>query len=182
VHCDVSVHCHFRRIDWGTTFHHRAGHPLVVLGLRGAQTRENRHVEQQPPKVVSFERPAVAPVSKMLDSRVGLTGDPSKKPRSADATLLAPSVTNLKTASPFALDDDFAVQRAQFDLSNVTTGRINLLRDQGRAPRASARSARQKIAASVDANRCRCGIEVLLKHTKHMLRVGVSTFLGDTVL
>src|ERR1019366_7601966 len=34
--------------------------------------------------------------------------------------LFVPSVPNLKSARTLALDDDVAVQRAQFDLSNVT--------------------------------------------------------------
>jgi hypothetical protein len=44
-----------------------------------------------------------------------------------------PSVANLKTASPLARDDDVAVQRAQFDLPNMTASSIDLFRDQGRA-------------------------------------------------
>jgi hypothetical protein len=40
---------------------------------------------------------------------------------------------NLKPASTLALDDDLAVQRAQFDLANVAASSIDLLRNQGRA-------------------------------------------------
>jgi hypothetical protein len=38
-------------------------------------------------------------------------------------------MTDLKSARTFALDDDFAVQRAQFDLANVSARAVNLLRD-----------------------------------------------------
>ena len=38
----------------------------------------------------------------------------------AEGTLFVPPVANLKTARTLALDDDFAVLRAQFDLANVT--------------------------------------------------------------
>lgn len=50
----------------------------------------------------------------------------------SDTPLVVSSVAYLKTASTLALDDDFAVQRAQFDLANVTASRICLFGDQGR--------------------------------------------------
>jgi len=50
-----------------------------------------------------------------------------------EGTLLVPSVANLKSARPLSLDHSFAVQRAQFDLTNVTARAVNLLGDQGRA-------------------------------------------------
>ncbi len=77
-----------------------------------------------------------------------------------------PPVANLKTALSLALDDDLAVLRAQFDLSNVTASSIDLLRDQRRALQAAACPARRNVAASVDANCRRSGIEVRLKHTR----------------
>jgi hypothetical protein len=45
----------------------------------------------------------------------------------------AASVANLKSAQTLALDDDFAVPQAQFNLANVAAGGINLLGDQSRA-------------------------------------------------
>ncbi len=39
--------------------------------------------------------------------------------------LFVPSVANFKTASTLALDHDFAVKRAQFDLANVTPCRVD---------------------------------------------------------
>lgn len=65
---------------------------------------------------------------------------------------------------PLALDDDLAVQCAGFDLANVAARAVNLLGDQGRALRAAARSALRNVAASVDANGCRRGIEIGLQH------------------
>jgi len=75
------------------------------------------------------------------------------------------SIANLKTARTLALDDDFAVQRAQFDLANMTTSGIDLFRNQSRAPRASASFAPRNVAASMDANGRRRGIEIGLQHT-----------------
>jgi hypothetical protein len=75
-----------------------------------------------------------------------------------------PPIANLKAAHTLALDDDLAVQRAQFDLANVAASGIDLLRNQGRALGASARFARRNIAASVDANGRGSGIEIRLKH------------------
>jgi hypothetical protein len=42
-------------------------------------------------------------------------------------------MTDLKAARTFALDYDFAVRRAQFDLANVSAGAVNLLGDWSRA-------------------------------------------------
>ena len=44
-------------------------------------------------------------------------------PEGLKGTLFFPSVANLKSARTLALDDDFAVLRAQFDLANVTDRR-----------------------------------------------------------
>ena len=77
-----------------------------------------------------------------------------------------PSVANLKSSSALAPDHDFAVQRAQFDLPDVTTSRIDFFSNQGRAPRASASFAPRNVAASVDANGSRSGVEVRLKHKR----------------
>jgi hypothetical protein len=57
-----------------------------------------------------------------------------------------------------------AVPQAQFDLSNVAARAVNLLGDQSGALQASASRASRNVAASVNANGCRCGIEVRLKH------------------
>jgi hypothetical protein len=61
------------------------------------------------------------------------------------ASLFVTAVGNLKTASAPALNHNFAVQRAQFDLSNVSTRTINLFGDQLRALRASLLSRRQHL-------------------------------------
>jgi hypothetical protein len=47
--------------------------------------------------------------------------------------LFISAIANLNTARMLALDDDFAVQRAQFDLANVTASGIDLFRNQRRA-------------------------------------------------
>lgn len=47
-------------------------------------------------------------------------------------------VANLKPARALAPDDDLALQRAQFDLPNVTASSIDLLRSQRRALQAAA--------------------------------------------
>ena len=44
-------------------------------------------------------------------------------PEGLKGTLFFPSVANLKSARTLALDDDFAVLRAQFELANVTDRR-----------------------------------------------------------
>jgi hypothetical protein len=74
-------------------------------------------------------------------------------------------VANLKPARALAPDDDLAVHRAQLDLANVAPSNIDFLRNQGRAYHAAAGFALRHVAASVDANFCRNGIEVRLKHT-----------------
>jgi hypothetical protein len=48
------------------------------------------------------------------------------------------AIRNLQAANTLALDDDLAVPRAQFDLTNVTAHAVNLLGDQGRAGKAGA--------------------------------------------
>lgn len=68
--------------------------------------------------------------------------------------LIVTPVGNLKTASPFALDHNFAVKRAQFDLPNVTTSDVDFFGDHGRALRAAPGLAPGNIFASVNANRC----------------------------
>jgi hypothetical protein len=88
------------------------------------------------------------------------------------------AIRNLKTARTLALDDNFAMQPAQFDLANVAASGIDLLRDQGRAFRASARFALRNVTASVDANFCRSGIEVRLKHTRAAQTVRLRSWRG----
>jgi len=57
---------------------------------------------------------------------------------SRPARLFVTSVGNLQTAGTFALDNDFAVPLAQFDLPNVTAGAVNFFGDQRRALQAAA--------------------------------------------
>jgi hypothetical protein len=83
--------------------------------------------------------------------------------------LFVPSVANLKPARALALDDDLAMQRAEFDLANVTTSSIDLLRNQRRALVATACSARRNVFASVNANGGRRGVEIGLKHKRCLL-------------
>jgi len=45
--------------------------------------------------------------------------------------LFVAAIANLKAASTLALDDNFAVQRAQFYLANVSASNINFFGDQG---------------------------------------------------
>ena len=75
-----------------------------------------------------------------------------------------PAIRNLKPARALPLDDDLAVPFAGFDLANVSARAVNLLGDQGRALTAVGFFASRNVFASVDANFCRCGIEVGLKH------------------
>ena len=53
-----------------------------------------------------------------------------------------------KAARTLALDYDFAVRRAQFDLSNVTASGIRLFRNQSRARLKALRGARKARALS----------------------------------
>jgi hypothetical protein len=80
------------------------------------------------------------------------------------AALFVPPIADLKPAIPLALDDDFAVPLAQFDLAIMSARAVNLLSDQSRALPAVGLSAFHEIAASVDAKGRRCGIEIGLKH------------------
>jgi hypothetical protein len=91
--------------------------------------------------------------------------------RSEDRLRVA-SIANLKPARAFALDHDLAMQMAQFDLANVAASDIDLLRDQGRALKTSARFALRNISAEIDAYFGWLGIEVRLKHggAKHRQR------------
>jgi hypothetical protein len=82
----------------------------------------------------------------------------------ATRALFTSPIGNLKTASTPPLDDDLTVPRAQFDLPNVSARAVNLLGYQGRALYAASRLALRNVAASVDANFCRLGIEVRLQH------------------
>jgi hypothetical protein len=82
------------------------------------------------------------------------------------SALLVASVANLKPARSLALDDDFAVRRAQFNLANVTTSGIDLLRNQHRALETTARSALRNVFAAVDANFCGRGVEIGLEHVR----------------
>jgi hypothetical protein len=59
-----------------------------------------------------------------VDSGLALTRWPAlfyfRSEDKAEGTLFAPAIANLKRARTLALDGDLAVQRAQFDLSNMT--------------------------------------------------------------
>jgi hypothetical protein len=78
------------------------------------------------------------------------------------------AIRNVGAAVTLALDDDFAVQRAQFDLANVPARAVNLLGDQGRALRAAASFASRHVPASVDANGRWRGVEIGLEHERMM--------------
>ncbi len=71
---------------------------------------------------------------------------------------------DLKPARALALDDDLAVLRAQFDLSNVTPCRVCLLGDEGRALQAGSSLALRYVSARMNANGRRSGIKIWLKH------------------
>jgi|SRR5271156_2208233 len=71
---------------------------------------------------------------------------------------------NLEPAFSLALDDDFAVLGAEFDLTNVTASNIGLFSDQVSALQAAADLALRDVFAAPDANRCGRGIEVRLGH------------------
>ena len=88
--------------------------------------------------------------------------------RSFAGTLFVASVANLKAARPLALGDDLAART--FDLAKITTGSIDLLRDQRRARQTSASFALRKVAASVDSDFCQGGTEVELKHGRNGLK------------
>lgn len=62
------------------------------------------------------------------------------------------SDVDLQAEFALALNDDFAVLRAQFDFSDVSARAVNLLGDQSRAFRAAARYALRHVSASMDAN------------------------------
>jgi len=89
--------------------------------------------------------------------------DTASPEQTGEALLVAP-VGNLKTARPLALDDHHAVQRAQFDLPNVTASNIGLLGDHRRALQAATGLALQNVFAAMNLNRSRCGVEVWLEH------------------
>ena len=55
--------------------------------------------------------------------------------------------------------------RAQFDLANVSVGPVNLLGDQRRALLASPDLAFRDLAAAIDVEGFRRGIEIGLQHT-----------------
>jgi hypothetical protein len=74
-------------------------------------------------------------------------------------TLLVTSVGNLQTARALALDDNFAVKRAQLDLPNVTVSDVGLLGDQRRSLEAATRFALRNVLTTVDANFCRPWVE-----------------------
>src|SRR5271155_5558086 len=69
---------------------------------------------------------------------------------------------NLKPS--LALDDDLAVQRAQFELANVTASGVGLFGDHGRALQAASGLALCNVFAKVDSDCRRHRIEVRLKH------------------
>ena len=96
--------------------------------------------------------------------------------REPTRALFAPPIANLKPASPLALDDDVAVQRAQFDLAKVTASGIDLFRNQGRAFSAVACSTRRSVAASVYANGRWFGIEIGLQHSERGAGVNVNSY------
>jgi hypothetical protein len=86
----------------------------------------------------------------------------------AGPCLFIPAIRNLQSATPLALDDDLAVVRAQFDLSNVTARAVNLLGDQSRALQAAGLLALRDVAASMDAEGLRLGIEIGLEHKREV--------------
>jgi hypothetical protein len=59
-----------------------------------------------------------------------------------------------------ALDDDLAIERAQFDLPNMAASGIDLFGDESRAFRATASFAQRNAAASVNANFWRRGMSL----------------------
>ena len=64
--------------------------------------------------------------------------------------------------------------RAQFDLSNVTAGSVNLFGDQSRELLASVFLTFRNVAASMNAESFRRGIEIGLQHVlRYTARVGV---------
>src|SRR5260370_38887611 len=65
---------------------------------------------------------------------------------------------DLKPAGGLALDDDLAVLRAQFDLSNVTPCPVCLLGEEGRGLQAGSGLALLYALARMNANRRRCGL------------------------
>jgi hypothetical protein len=73
-------------------------------------------------------------------------------------------IKNLKPARTLTGGDNLGVALAALDLPNVAAGIVDLLRDQGRTPRTSASFAGRNVAASVNADGCRLGIEVGLEH------------------
>jgi len=56
-----------------------------------------------------------------------------KSGTSRRSQLFVAPVANLKTARSLALDNDLAMQRAQFDLADVTTSGIDLPQSASRA-------------------------------------------------
>jgi hypothetical protein len=78
------------------------------------------------------------------------------------------AIGDLETVRPLALDDNFTVERAQFDLANVAASYIDLFGDQGRALQAAKRLALRNVFAAVNVNANRCGrrAEVGLKHER----------------
>jgi hypothetical protein len=76
-----------------------------------------------------------------------------------------------QAAGTLALNDDLAVPLAQFDLSNMAAGGVNLLGDQGRAGNATASLAFGDVTASVDAYCSGFGLKIRLEHPKAVLRI-----------
>ena len=92
----------------------------------------------------------------------------SRQSRSAIGRKRRAAIRNLKASSTLALDNDVAVPRAQFDLPSLLAP-VNLLGNQGRARPASPDLTLRNITASMNAERCCCGIEVRLKHDSELV-------------
>jgi len=78
--------------------------------------------------------------------------------------LFAPAIGYFKAARSLALDDDVAVPLAQFDLADVAARAVNLLCNQSRALPALELFALRDVAAPMDAESSRLGIEVGVEH------------------
>ena len=84
--------------------------------------------------------------------------DSTKLPRSGQAVV--PPIRNLRPSSSFALNHDVAVPRAQFDLSNMSAGSVNLFGDERRELLASVFFAYRNVAAAMDPKSSGRGIEI----------------------
>jgi len=74
------------------------------------------------------------------------------------------TITNLEAAGAFALDHDFTVPQAQFDLANMSACAVNFLGNESRALPASELLTFRDVAASMDAESSGRGVEVGMQH------------------